>query len=465
MAEKNFGFFIRRVLILGVPLILQQMLFSSLGIIDNIMVSQLGTSEVAAAGVGLRIFIYSMVIIWGFGLGVGILVAQFWGAKDRDGVKRYLAVGQLIALMLTSVIFVIAYFFPQAFTTLYNVTGDTKYVAETYIQYVSFAILLSAPVITLEAGIRSIGQTKLTLFLSLAEVALNILLNYMLIFGKLGAPEMGVAGSAIGTSLARAFRFIATLAIIYIWYPTLAFGPRHLKQALGVKVLRKYLSVTLPTMAGTVIWTVGLFVLNVIVGRMGEQQLAVSTVISSLESFALAAAGGTSGAVAILIGNALGAGHFSLSQAYARYAGWMALFTGLLVAAVIIASSPIIMPFYEQLTPEAQALTLACLPVLAFSMIFRVINVVLIVGVLRAGGDNTYCMYLDFFCQWVWAIPATLVAALWFQWALPWVFFMIASEEMVKLIPTLQRVRSGKWLNNLTKDETKAADQTQAVEA
>ncbi|RXJ73714.1 hypothetical protein CS022_08250 [Veronia nyctiphanis] len=247
MTEARFSHFLRQVFILGIPLILQQMLFSSLGIIDNIMVSQLGTAEVAASGVGLRVFIYSCIIIWGFGLGVGILVAQFWGAKDHEGIKRYLAVGQIIALALASVIFCIAFFFPNIFADLYGVKGETKALAETYVQYVAFAILLGAPVVTMDAGIRSIGKTRLSLYLAIAEVGMNILLNYMLIFGKFGAPELGVAGSAIGTSLARAIRFIATVAIVYKWYPELAFGFKHIAQAAEPKTLNKYLAVTVPT--------------------------------------------------------------------------------------------------------------------------------------------------------------------------------------------------------------------------
>ncbi|RXJ73713.1 hypothetical protein CS022_08245 [Veronia nyctiphanis] len=218
-------------------------------------------------------------------------------------------------------------------------------------------------------------------------------------------------------------------------------------------------------MAGTVIWTVGLFVLNIIVGRLGEQELAATTVISSFESFSLATAAGISGAVAILVGNALGAGNFTLSKTYAGYATSVSLVTGFVIAAGIMVATPLIIPLYTELTPDVQALTRSCLPILAISMIFRTINVVLIVGILRAGGDNKYCMYLDFYCQWVWAIPATLIAALWLQWALPWVFLMIASEEIVKLIPTLLRIKSGKWINNLTEDEHSEKTATEAASA
>ncbi len=193
-------------------------------------------------------------------------------------------------------------------------------------------------------------------------------------------------------------------------------------------------------------------VYQLLIGQMGEAELAVMAVIAVILPIGLSLASGLSGAVSIVIGNNLGADELELSEKYSRYALYSSVITGVFCAALLIVLSDAILSIYTGLTPEVVELISICLPLLALKLLLVNVNLTLILGVLRAGGDAKFCMNMDAVCQWGWAIPMVAVSALWLGLPLPYVFFFMLSEEIVKIVPTLYRMYSNRWMNNLTKE-------------
>lgn len=239
-----------------------------------------------------------------------------------------------------------------------------------------------------------------------------------------------------------------SLAVLYVKSPVLVL--RTTDFAFTRAILRKYLNITAPIIAGSLMWSGGIFTYQLIMGRMGETELATMAIISSLEAISLCNASGLSGATAIIIGNSLGANKLETSEKYARYAMQTAITVGLLCAVILLALKNTILSIYTNVSSEVITLASLCFPVLAISSIVRNINITLIVGVLRAGGDAKFCMNMDVVCQWLWAVPMTAMAAMWLELPLYYVFLMMTSEEIVKLYPTIKRVFGNKWVNNLT---------------
>lgn len=269
-----------------------------------------------------------------------------------------------------------------------------------------------------------------------------------MIFGYFGAPAMGLMGAGYGTVAARVLRVLMSLAVLYVKSPVLVL--RTTDFAFTRAILRKYLNITAPIIAGSLMWSGGIFTYQLIMGRMGETELATMAIISSLEAISLCIASGLSGATAIIIGNSLGANKLETSEKYARYAMQTAITVGLLCAVILLALKNTILSIYTNVSSEVITLASLCFPVLAISSIVRNINITLIVGVLRAGGDAKFCMNMDVVCQWLWAVPMTAMAAMWLEFPLYYVFLMMTSEEIVKLYPTIKRVFGNKWVNNLT---------------
>lgn len=448
MSEDNFTYFLKRALVLGLPLALQSLLFSSGGFIDNLMVSQLGTEEVAASGIGARVFWFTGIFIWGTGTGMGVLLAQYWGANDAEGLRRNFALGAIVASLASFLIFLFCWTAPEVVPSMFKVEGETAALATEYLQIISIALLVAGPSIAMDAALRALGKTQTTFYMSFIEIALNIVLSFILIFGHFGLPAMGLAGAGWGTVIARLFRVVLSLLVIIFYNKVLILGPADFR--FRKSTFQKYVNVTAPVIVGSLIWSGGIFTYQLIMGRIGENELAAMAIISPLEAITLCVASGLSGATAIIVGNALGANKLETSEKYARYALKTAVLTGLTASALILMAQSYILSLYTQVNDDVLVLVSLCFPVLAISALVRNINITLIVGVLRAGGDAKFCMNMDAVCQWVWAVPMTAIAAMWLELPLPYVFLMMTSEEIVKLYPTIRRVFGNKWVNNLT---------------
>ncbi len=451
MPEHRFTYFVKHTFLLGLPLALQSLLFSSAGFIDNLMVSQLGTAEVAASGIGARVFWFTGIFIWGTGTGMGVLLAQYWGADDSQGLRQNFALGGLVASLASLLIFLFCWTTPEVIPALFKVTGETAALATDYLQIVSIAMLVAGPSIAIDAALRALGKTNTTFYISLLEITLNIALSFLLIFGHLGLPAMGLIGAGWGTVIARITRLILSVYVIGAFHKVLILRVADFR--FNRSTVLKYLHITTPVIAGSLIWSGGIFTYQLIMGRMGTHELAAMAIISPLESILLCIAAGLSGATAILIGNSLGANQFEQSERYARHALKLSALVGLIAAVGLISVQDSILSLYTQVDDELLNFVTLCLPILAISTVIRTINITLIIGVLRAGGDAKFCMNMDAICQWVWAVPMTAIAAMWLNLPLPYVFLMMASEEMVKLYPTINRVFGQKWVNNLTADK------------
>jgi Na+-driven multidrug efflux pump len=123
------------------------------------------------------------------------------------------------------------------------------------------------------------------------------------------------------------------------------------------------------------------------------------------------------------------------------------------LAGMLLVLQPLILTLYGELSEQVQALMVAAFPIMALSILFRTINITLIVGILRSGGDSKFCMNMDFVCQWLWAVPMTALGAMYFEWTFPIVLLMMVSEEVVKLLPAAWRVFGNRWVNNLTQEK------------
>ncbi len=268
---------------------------------------------------------------------------------------------------------------------------------------------------------------------------------------------MGLIGAGIGSVIARSIRLIVVLVIIYRYFPVLALRWQNVVEACERSMVNKFVTITYPIMVGTVIWCAGIFTFNIILGRMGQTELATMAVITPLESVGLALGLGLSNATGIIIGNSLGANQFKHSTQYARWALQSAFIVGALLGGILLVAQSALLSLYGALSDDVTELMIMSFPVMALSIMLRTINITLIVGVLRSGGDSKFCMNMDFVCQWMWAIPVTAMGAIVFELPFTTVLLLMTSEEIIKVLPAVWRVYSDKWVNNLTENTERSA--------
>ncbi|ENM5772441.1 MATE family efflux transporter [Vibrio mimicus] len=446
--------FWQKLLQIGLPVSMQSMLFSLLGVVDIFMVSQLGESATAAVGVGNRIFFFNLIVIVGASGAVSVLAAQYFGAGNLDGVRRTLAQSWMMAIVLTLPFALIYTLMPETIVAL--VADEPQYVAQAtdYLWVTGISLFCTALVVPLEGALRSIGEAKLPTRVSIFAIIVNAILNALLIFGLFGFPELGVLGAGLGTTFSRLFQTALLFVLVKRRYAHLLPNRNHWQESVQRRHRQRYLTVAWPMLIHDSAWAAGLLVYNVIVGQLGVSELAIISLLAPIESVLISAFLGFAVAASIILGNEIGAQNY---QRVENTAWWYVITScslALLLALLCMAAKPLLAWVISHSPLENHQLALNVCLVMAFGMVFKVFNMVGIGGVLKSGGDIRYSIFIDLFGQWAVGIPLAYLTGIVWGWPLHWVLMIIWLEELVKMGLTAQRISSKRWINNLVSEPT-----------
>lgn len=447
--DKEFW---HKLIQIGLPVSLQTMLFSLLGVVDIFMVNQLGDAATAAVGVGNRIFFFNLIMVSGISGAVSVLASQYFGAGDFNSIRRTLA--QSWALSVFAIIpFVLVYILaPESVVSVVASDPDYVQLATDYLWITGASLIGTAIVVPLESALRSVGEAKLPTKISIFAIVINAILNALLIFGLFGFPELGVVGAAIGTIVSRFVQTIALLLLAKTHYPQLFPTTDNWRDAIIAKHRKKYLTIAMPMLIHDTAWAGGILIYNVIVGQMGVGELAIISLLSPVESILISAFMGFAVAASIILGNEIGAKNYRRVENTAW--GYVLVSCGLaiLLALLCFVSKPVIVYLIDLTHLELKETAVNVTLVIALGMILRVFNMVGIGGVLKSGGDINYSIFIDLFGQWAIGIPLAYFTALVLGWPLEWVLLIVLIEELVKIGLTSQRIQSKKWINNLIEE-------------
>ncbi|MEF2482534.1 MATE family efflux transporter [Vibrio mimicus] len=446
--------FWQKLLQIGLPVSMQSMLFSLLGVVDIFMVSQLGESATASVGVGNRIFFFNLIVIVGASGAVSVLAAQYFGAGNLDGVRRTLAQSWMMAIVLTLPFALIYTLMPETIVAL--VADEPQYVAQAtdYLWVTGISLFCTALVVPLEGALRSIGEAKLPTRVSIFAIIVNAILNALLIFGLFGFPELGVLGAGLGTTFSRLFQTALLFVLVKRRYAHLLPNRNHWQESVQRRHRQRYLTVAWPMLIHDSAWAAGLLVYNVIVGQLGVSELAIISLLAPIESVLISAFLGFAVAASIILGNEIGAQNY---QRVENTAWWYVITScslALLLALLCMAAKPLLAWVISHSPLENHQLALNVCLVMAFGMVFKVFNMVGIGGVLKSGGDIRYSIFIDLFGQWAVGIPLAYLTGIVWGWPLHWVLMIIWLEELVKMGLTAQRISSKHWINNLVSEPT-----------
>ncbi|MBE3664419.1 MATE family efflux transporter [Vibrio navarrensis] len=452
VAKHADAAFLRRLLMIALPIALQSMMFSSRGLVDVLMLGQLGEAEIAAVGVAARATFVTTIMLVGVTTGGALLTAQYWGAGDKDGVRQSTALTWLVSMafaLLTALLFLL---FPQQIMALTTDSSQVNQLGSEYLVLTSLTMLSVACVASMAVGLRAMHKPGISTFFSGIGILSNVFLNWLLIFGHWGLPAIGIKGAAIATLLSGAIEVATLYGYLYAKQHLLAFGRADVHSILVWKKIVRFLKLSLPTTFNFLAWAGGLFAYHAIMGQAGVQGLAALSVMTPVESISLAMMIGLSNAAAVLVGNQLGAKNFEPVYYQAWATVLMNVIIGVVVAALLYLFHQSILNAFSALTPETRQLAEQFMMVLCAAVVLRSLPMMAIVGVLRAGGDVKFCLYQDLLAQWVIGIPLAAFAAIYLEVSPVWVYLLFLVEEMVKWVGVLYRIVSRKWMRNLIED-------------
>ena len=297
------------------------------------------------------------------------------------------------------------------------------------------------------AILRAVNKVIFPVISSCIAIVINICLNYVLIFGKLGMPAMGVSGAAVATLIARIIEIVLILGYVYGKRLPVACG---LKDLFGWSRLfvSRFFGTSAPVIANEFMWGLGTTMYSLAYGRMGDNAVAAVTIAMTIQDIVFVLFQGLSAATAVILGNEMGAGHLERAEEYAaNFFRLLFLLSAAGMVIVLMIRGPILSIY--QISPEVKEDAARCLLTFALFLPAKMYNLICIVGVLRSGGDTKMCLFLDTSGVWCIGIPLAFLGGLVFRFPIYVVYGMVMLEEVYKSALGYWRYRQKKWLRNL----------------
>lgn len=442
--------FYRNVYKIAIPVTLQSLIMALLTLTDQLMVGQLGDVAIASVGMSSKIYGVISVVLAGLAMGVSIYAAQFWGKQDRKSISGLLGIGLLIGFSLSFLFSLLVFFKPQLCLSLF--TTDTRIMEEGYI-YLEITALTYVPMMLTmlySAILRSTQHVKLPMFVSFLTVGLNIVLNYLLIFGKFGFPEWGLKGSAVATLIARIFECLLIIGAVYKFKLP---GGADLQDLFSASkpLVSKFLQTTYPIVLTELIWVLGETVYAIIYSRMGTEEMTAMTITFPLQGICIGLLAGLSSAGGVMVGNKLGAGEEEVALQYAKRFILLGIGVSLVIGAILVLISPFYVSAFN-VSDETHELGIYLVWVFAAFLWVKVSNMIMAGGILNSGGDSKFVFAMESTATWLIGVPSGLFMS--FVWKQPifLVYLVLSIEEVVRFVIGMARIRSKKWIKNLVND-------------
>lgn len=445
MVDKEF---FSNMLKIALPIMIQNLVTSSLNMVDTIMVGKLGEVEIAAVGIANQYFFFFSMILMGLCGGISVFISQYWGKKDFINIKRILGLG-LISVTLVSVVFMaLGFINPGKIVALFNKDSIVIDLGGKYLYIVLYSYIFTGLTFVYSYSLRSIGNTIAPLVVNIAALLCNVFFNYILIFGKLGAPALGVEGAALATLIARA---VEAIILLYLVYKNNSVFAASLKELINIDLIftKKSYKIILPVLLNDVFWALASIIYSVVYGRMGTGATAAVQIVNTVSNMFMVVTFGLASASAIMIGNSIGEGKEDLCIDYAKKYLRVSLVVSIVLGIILALSSPLILNLFN-VSSDVRNSTLIMLYIISFIFIVRVVGMVIIVGILRGSGDARSALRIEGFTMWFIGVPLTILGAFVFKFPVHIVYGLAIIEEVVKCILGLVRLKSRKWIINVT---------------
>lgn len=444
---KNNDPFWGLLISIAIPIIIQNLIGSSLNMIDTLMIGQVGEIEIAAVGIANQIY---LLILWGLtGICSGgmIFISQFWGKKDIKNIQKMLGLVLIIGTIFTAIIILIIETFPNTIIGFFTQSPEVIESGVAYIRVVAITYIISAFSFSYGFASKGIGQTRIPMIASIWGVVANIVLNTIFIFGMGPIPAMGVVGAAWATVIARLIEAVILIGNIYIKEDILAIRIKHIVEIPKNLILTAWQPILFVTL-NEVLWAMGAILYTVAYGSIGPQALAAVQISSTVINFLFVVIHGMATAATTLVGNKIGENKFDLAKDYANRIVKICCMLGIVITIILLlAMDPIVNMF--AVSEGVKQASKKILYITGIPLTLRVFNSLMTIGILRGGGDAKAAFIIEVGTIWLVGVPLSFAAALWWKLPIEWVVAGVLGEWITKFILCSIRFRSGKWIRSV----------------
>ena len=437
----------KSLFVIALPIILQNLMQSTVNMLDTLMVGQLGSVEIAAVGLGNQIYMLLNMVLFGISSGGAIFIAQFWGKKENSGIWKMEGVMFSFSMVIALIFSFASVFFPKFLIGLYSKDFHVIEIGARYLRIVAFSFPFFAMSFAFSMALRSTEHVKLPMVATMISLVLNAILNYLLIFGIGFFPSLGIVGAAIATCISRIVECFILFIVVYSKKYEVASSVKNLFSFTFFEV-RKFIKIAFPVIINEAIWGLGTSMHSLIMGRTSTEAISAFNITGTISQITWVFFIGVGNAAGIIIGKKIGEGNESEARKYANTLSWfmpvMAIFIGLLLIP-ISKFLPFMFNVEANILVQAKMMLMilmCCYPLNAFNMCW-------VVGICRAGGDTVFAAIIDVCFMWIIAIPLAACVA-YFTNVQPYIIYIcLLSEQIFKAIVGFYRIKSGKWLHNV----------------
>ena len=446
MMNKEFK---RQLVDIALPVTIQCLMQSSLSLIDQIMVGRLGSEAIAGVGLAGKFTSLFSVTLAAIVTVAGILIAQYRGAKDEKGVSDSFFFPLYFSLVLTLIFSAFSVFFPGRIMAVYADDAVTISKSAVYLKWRTIEFLPSVITLFVSTMLRNMNKAKLPAIAGIISIFANTFFNWLFIFGIWIFPQMGEAGAALATGLAR---FIEMMIVLILFIREKRNQNLYLKPSVkfSKSFVKNVFSILLPILVGEFLWSLGENMYAVIYGHLGTEPCAAMTLMYPIQGIAIGALCGISSAAGIITGNALGANDLEKAWKYGMNFVKLTVISGIAIGILVCLVSPLYVKLFN-VDNETRKVTVKIL--IAFALVFtaKVFNMVVGGGVLQSGGQTKFMTAVNIIGTWGFGVPLGFLSAYLFHLPIWWVYFILSLEEYVRLGISLWLLFSRKWMKNLTK--------------
>lgn len=448
MDQLDSQVFYKKLLRVAIPITLQNLIQTLVNMIDSIMIGQLGENAIAAVGIGNQYYFLMSLMMFGVVGGGTVLAAQYWGNRDIDNINKVVGLGLLSTVALTVIFTIGAFAFPAQILKLFSKDAEVITMGVEYLRAVAPSYVFNAITLVFVFSLRSMGTVMISTITTLLACLVNIVCNYAFIFGNFGFAPMGAAGAGLGTLVARIVETGALVGAIYLYKMPIAVHPRKWL-AFDKAFVKEYYRLSIPVILNETVWAVGIMMHNFVYGQLGTASFAAIQIAGTIEKLCIVFFFGVGNGASILIGNLIGRGEEELAYLYAKRFIKINVLLSFVACMLLLACSPFIGVLFK-VSEEVLLYAKYIIYVVVIFMIPRMGNYINVVGILRSGGDTKTGLMMDMSNVWLIGTPAAFIAGLIFQLPIYWVYFAVNIGEIGIYIYGLLRVKSKKWINNLT---------------
>ncbi len=436
---------------LFLALVLQNVIVLSVGLADNVMLGSYSETSLSGAAAANQIQFFLQQIVCAVGDGLVVLGSQYWGQHRVEPIKKITSVAMKAGILFAVIMFILVSVFPRGAMLLFST--DEAVIAEgiRYLNIMRFSYVIFAITQVLLASLRSVETVKIAFYISIMSLIINCCINYLLIYGNFGFPEMGIVGAAIGTIVARCAEIV-----VVICYVSFKDKKLCLKISDFIKtdklILKDYVKTALPIIAVGAMWGASVGQQSVILGHMEAEALTANSISSTVMQIIKTASVGSSSAAAIIIGKAVGAGNFGKIKDYTKTLQKMFIIIGIITSGILFGIKNPILSLYN-LSDETMYLADRFLLVLCVTSIGTAYQMPTLTGIVKGGGDTKFVFYNDIVSIWCIVLPVSYLAAFVFNWSPLAVMICLNSDQIFKCGAAVIKVNRYKWVKSLTRAE------------